>query len=81
MLQPSRVFIAVLLIYVAYHFIAHASTCDGGGFLAVIRHLVLDLALAILATMTAAPIRSAGRFSPLGPRSLRLRKCEFGRKK
>ena len=28
--------------------------------------LVLDLALAILATMTAAPIRSAGRFSPLG---------------
>jgi len=28
--------------------------------------LVLDLALAILATMTAAPIRSAGRFSPFG---------------
>ena len=28
--------------------------------------LVLDLALAIMATMTAAPIRSAGRFSPLG---------------
>src|SRR5664279_3525675 len=38
---------------------------DGGGFLAVIRHLVFDLALAILTTMTAAPIRSAGRFSPL----------------
>ena len=38
----------------------------GGGILAVVRSQVLDLASAILATMTALPMASAGRFLTLG---------------